>query len=91
MLLWKSYSDRVLVKVDAKPTQTAGGIVLPSRMKGDKIGTGEIIAVGPLANGVQVGDRVSYQVNGAHEVEEGVVSLNVDYLLGGQRSYPDDV
>lgn len=84
-MTWKAYSDRVVVKVDERPKQTASGIVIPDKVKGGKIGLGYILAKGPQAQGVQVGDRVSFQTSGAHEVEEGVVSLNVDYILAAQR------
>lgn len=84
-MFWKAYSDRVIVGVDAKPTQSAGGIILPERTRNGKIGTGVILAAGPQALGVNVGDRVSFQTSGAHEVEDGVVSLNVDFILAAQR------
>ncbi len=64
----KPLFDNVLVKPLEAEQKTASGIVLPDSAK-EKPQKGEIMAVGPNATAVKVGDNVLYKKWGGNEVK----------------------
>ncbi len=88
-VLWKAATDKVIVQRIANATTTASGIAIPDSLKG-KTSKGIVLAAGPEANGVKVGDTVIYQVAGAVEVERpDIFSMHVDYVAAIQREEAD--
>jgi co-chaperonin GroES (HSP10) len=86
---WKAATDKVLVFVGEQSKTTAGGLVLPDKMK-TTMSKGKVIAAGPRASNVKAGDIVYFLEAGAVPVEtqQGVgilFSMNVDYIMAGQR------
>jgi chaperonin GroES len=68
--------DRVLVRMDARKEQTAGGIVLPEFSQTTET-WGEVCAVGNKVEDLRTGDRVMVESHvGTHVVVKGV-----DYIL----------
>jgi chaperonin GroES len=53
--------DRILLKVEAAETKTAGGLIIPDTAQ-EKTQTGKVVAVGDDKDAVKVkkGDRVMY-------------------------------
>jgi chaperonin GroES len=53
--------DRILLKVEAAETKTAGGLIIPDTAQ-EKTQTGKVIAVGDDKDAIKVkkGDRVMY-------------------------------
>lgn len=60
-------ADRVLIKLRQYQKVTAGGIILPDRVK-SAIYQADVVAVGPDAEGVQVGDVVVVNSSDGTEV-----------------------
>ncbi|MCK5607555.1 co-chaperone GroES [Candidatus Pacearchaeota archaeon] len=57
----KPTGKRVLVTKKAVEQKTQGGIILPESVKEEaKDTTGEVVAVGPKAEGIKVGDVVLF-------------------------------
>jgi co-chaperonin GroES (HSP10) len=88
--MWKAAADRVVIQKDTNtgPKRTAGGLYLPDRMKSKGIDEGAVLAAGPDAKGVEIGDKVffiSTGNSGALEVQPGIFSVNADYILAIQR------
>ncbi len=71
-MLLKPIDDRVVIKLDTKPTETkVGNLYIPDTAK-EKPQIGEVIAVGndeDLQEVVKVGDNVLYAKYGGSEVE----------------------
>lgn len=66
----KPLEDRIVIKqVEAEQT-TASGLVIPDSAK-EKPQEGSVVAVGPKAEGVAVGDTVIYSKYGGTEVKYG--------------------
>jgi chaperonin GroES len=65
--------DRVLVEVDrdAGERRSSGGIVIPATaaMGARRLAWSKVVAVGPHARAVQVGDRVLFDADDKAEVE----------------------
>lgn len=64
--------DRVLVSVDQEgERRSTGGIVIPATaaMGGRRLGWARVVAIGPHARTVEVGDRVLYDPEDKAEVE----------------------
>jgi chaperonin GroES len=80
----------VLVKRLEAQTQTAGGIIIPDSAK-EKPQTGEIIAVGTgrvttsgqtIAMNVKKGDKVLFGKYAGSEIEDDLIILKEDDILG---------
>lgn len=68
--------DRVLVRMDARETETKGGIVLPEFSQTTAT-WGDVVAVGNKCNDCTVGSRVMVESHlGTHVIVKGV-----DYIL----------
>jgi len=69
----KMLHDRVLVEVDsdAGERRSSGGIVIPATaaMGARRLAWSKVVAVGPQARAVQVGDRVLFDAEDKAEVE----------------------
>ncbi len=69
----KMLHDRVLVEVDrdAGERRSAGGIVIPATaaMGARRLAWSKVVAVGPQARAVEVGDRVLFDAEDKAEVE----------------------
>jgi len=65
--------DRILVEVDqeAGERRSSGGIVIPATaaMGARRLAWSEVVAVGPHARSVQVGDKVLFDPDDKSEVE----------------------
>jgi len=77
-MTFKPNGDRVLIEADAKPTQSAGGIILPDTIK-EKPLQGTVIAVGEgqhdngifVSTTLQVGDKVVFTKLAGQEIVIG--------------------
>lgn len=78
--VWKAADDRVIVQREARKTQTESGIVIPDKAKDGRIVKGTVLAVGPKARGVKVGDTAYVAVAQSFEVEPGILSVNADFI-----------
>jgi len=56
----RAYGRNLIVKPDAPPKQSDGGILLPEAWARTP-GTGRVISVGARVSDVKAGDRVSYK------------------------------
>lgn len=65
--MWRPKRDNVIVAVEAPPSQTAGGIVLPDYAK-EQDPIGKVIAVGPDVKTVAVDSRVMFRSFAAYQV-----------------------
>lgn len=69
----KMLHDRVLVEVDrdSGERRSSGGIVIPATaaMGARRLAWSKVVAVGPHARGVQIGDRVLFDPEDKAEVE----------------------
>lgn len=69
----KMLHDRVMVEVDsdAGERRSSGGIVIPATaaMGARRLAWSKVVAVGPQARAVQVGDRVLFDAEDKAEVE----------------------
>jgi chaperonin GroES len=69
----KMLHDRVLVELDreAGERRSSGGIVIPATaaMGGRRLAWSKVVAVGPQARAVEVGDRVLFDAEDKSEVE----------------------
>jgi len=69
----KMLHDRILVEVDsdAGERRSSGGIVIPATaaMGARRLAWSKVVAVGPQARAVQVGDRVLFDAEDKAEVE----------------------
>ena len=69
----KMLHDRVLVEIDrdAGERRSSGGIVIPATaaMGARRLAWSKVVAVGPHARAVQVGDRVLFDADDKAEVE----------------------
>jgi chaperonin GroES len=69
----KMLHDRVLVEVDreAGERRSSGGIVIPATaaMGARRLAWSKVVAVGPQARAVEVGDRVLFDAEDKSEVE----------------------
>lgn len=69
----KMLHDRILVEVDrdAGERRSSGGIVIPATaaMGARRLSWSRVVAVGPHARAVEVGDRVLFDVEDKAEVE----------------------
>ncbi|KAG9450448.1 hypothetical protein H6P81_010413 [Aristolochia fimbriata] len=64
--------DRVLVRLEELPQQSAGGVLLPkSAVKFERYLVGEVLAVGAEAGGVETGKKVLLSDISAYEVDLG--------------------
>ena len=86
----KMLSDRVLVQRSQAPTQTEGGLHLPS-VAGKKPNQGTVLAVGPgkvgpdgklLPMTVTVGDEVLFLASGAQDVGDDRLVMSEADVLG---------
>ena len=81
----KMLHDRVLVEVDqeAGERRSSGGIVIPATaaMGARRLAWSRVIAVGPHARAVEVGDRVLFDPDDRSEVE----LQGRDYMLMRER------
>ena len=68
--------DYVVATAEAAETKTASGIYLPESAK-EKPKTAEVVAVGPKAEQVKVGDRIVYKSYSTTEVPVA----GTDYIL----------
>ncbi|GAB2762940.1 co-chaperone GroES [Nocardioides salsibiostraticola] len=73
MLPIKMLHDRVLCELDgdAGERKSSGGIVIPATaaMGGKRLAWSKVVAVGPHARAVEVGDKVLYDPEDKAEVE----------------------
>lgn len=60
--------DRVVIKSDDKKEMTKGGIVLPAAAQSEHY-TGEVLAVGPLVQELEVGNKVIYSRYAGIDIE----------------------
>ena len=69
----KMLHDRILCEVDqdAGERRSSGGIVIPATaaMGGTRLSWSKVVAVGPHARAVEVGDRVLFDADDKAEVE----------------------
>ena len=69
----KMLHDRILVEVDrdAGERRSSGGIVIPATaaMGARRLSWSKVVAVGPQARAVEVGDRVLFEAEDKAEVE----------------------
>jgi chaperonin GroES len=69
----KMLHDRVLVELDRESGErrSSGGIVIPATaaMGGRRLAWSKVVAVGPSARAVEVGDRVLFDAEDKSEVE----------------------
>lgn len=69
----KMLHDRVLVELDRESGErrSSGGIVIPATaaMGGRRLAWSKVVAVGPHARAVEVGDRVLFDAEDKSEVE----------------------
>jgi len=84
---WKAADDRVVVqRTQTGPKTTESGIVIPeSKAKRTDVIEGVVLAVGPKARGVKVGDHAFLVPSGAIEVVPGVWSVNADFVAAVVR------
>ncbi len=69
-------ADYVVAKAETAETKTASGLYLPGGAQ-EKPKTAKIVAVGPKANSVKVGERIIYKSYSMTEVKVG----KDDYIL----------
>lgn len=72
----KPLGDYVVAVGEEAKTKTASGIYLPEKAA-EKPKTAEVVAVGPNAKQVKVGDRIVYKSFSTTEVKVG----DADYIL----------
>lgn len=84
---WKAAADKVIVQLayEAGSRTTESGIVIPDKVKMTKVGRGVVLAAGPDAKNVNVGDVILFDEKGAAEIDTNVKAMHVDYVLGIQR------
>lgn len=80
---WKAATDRVIVKLNPRENTTKGGLVLPDKVGG--LSTGIVLAAGPQAENIKPGDTAIFSLKGTIPIEEGIVSLNADFVFALQR------
>lgn len=68
--------DYVVAQPEEAPTKTASGLYLPEKTA-EKPKVAKVVAVGPLAKQIKVGDRILYEAYSPTEVKID----GVDYLL----------
>jgi chaperonin GroES len=68
--------DYVVAEPEEAPTKTASGLYLPEKAA-EKPKVAKVLAVGPLAKQVKVGDRILYEAYSPTEVKVD----GKDYLL----------
>jgi chaperonin GroES len=72
----KPLADYVVAQSEAAETKTASGILLPEAAK-EKPKTAKVVAVGPDAKQVKVGDRILYKSYSTTDVKVG----SEEYML----------
>ena len=81
----KMLHDRVLVEIDRESGErrSSGGIVIPATaaMGARRLAWSKVVAVGPHARAVEVGDRVLFDADDRHEVD----LQSKDYVLLRER------
>jgi co-chaperonin GroES (HSP10) len=84
---WKASGDRVLIDVPPVATKTQAGIVLPDKFRGDKVGTGIVVAAGPQALNVKPGDTVYFNRTPAAvtPIDGTIVSVLIEDIYAVQR------
>jgi chaperonin GroES len=73
MKMIQPFGDRVLVKVEAVPQQTASGIYLPDTVR-EAPGEGKIVAIGEgssLQERLSQGDQILFQKHAGTEIKLG--------------------
>lgn len=68
--------DYVVAQTDAADTKTKSGLYLPDKAQ-EKPKTAKVIAVGPLAKQIKIGDRIVYKSYSNTDVKVG----SEDYIL----------
>lgn len=84
-MTWKAAGDRIVVQIQEQKKVTDTGILLPDKMKIGTVQTGVIIAAGPDAKGVQVGDTVFFEAKFAIEVAQNIKSVELVSVLAAVR------
>jgi chaperonin GroES len=69
-------ADYVVAQAEKAETKTAGGLYLPDKAQ-EKPKTAKVVAVGPAARQVKVGDRILYKSYSTTDVKVG----SEDYIL----------
>lgn len=82
---WKAAVDRVVIRPDEIKKQTASGLYLPDKTANGPVARGIVLAAGPAADGVKVGDTVFFFSRRATEVEQGVASVNAEDIVAINR------
>lgn len=85
-MIWKAGGDRIVVQIEEAPKQTETGIILPDKLKSAKVQTGTILARGPEASGLAVGDRVYFEERFSIEIEPNVRSVELPSVLAAVRA-----
>jgi chaperonin GroES len=63
-------SDYIVAQAEAAETKTAGGLYLPESAK-EKPKTANVVAVGPKAKQLKVGDKIVYKSYSTTDVKVG--------------------
>ena len=69
-MIIRPLQDRILVKRLESEEKTASGIIIPDNAK-EKPKTAKVVAVGPEAKQVKVGDRIIYKSYSTTDVKIG--------------------
>lgn len=80
--------DKILLSIGKKPETSMGGVVLPDTVR-SRSDFGNVVAVGPLVQDVQVGDTVFFERRGlaaidAYDSDTALVSESGIYFIWSQ-------
>jgi chaperonin GroES len=69
-------ADYIVARQEEASNKTASGLYLPEKAQ-EKPKIAKVVAVGPFAKQVKVGDRIIYKTYSTNEVKHD----NIDYIL----------
>lgn len=75
--------DRLLVRLDDRSAESAGGIIIPERARGGEL-WGEVVKAGPECEHVAVGERVHVPASCGTKVAVG----GVEYVMLREGQVP---
>ncbi len=84
---WKAPGDKIVVKVPPPSRKTESGLYLTDKSSVGTLGKGTVIAAGPDAHNVKVGDEVYFDMKGSVEILKGsedvasIRSMHIDYAF----------
>lgn len=84
----RAHGSKVIVWPDEAPIKTSSGLFLPVSAIATKC-TGLVQSVGSKVTSVTVGDRVAFEDNAGHRIQDNgitLIVLGIDEILGRQAA-----